>query len=299
MKILHNLKKNSKRIFLFLFIIFSFSRILFAQTCTDTLVPNTNGYYALCCDMIQFSEKTINISTSAPTGKIDTFDCYKFLFSCKRGNRIVPLPESKDSVIDKLKNNNLFINNKPFTGYLKLSTYLIDNYSGNGSFSGNNIQLFQFNKGVFEKLDVINELIPNYDYQHNAPKKPVLYLYPTKQQEVIVKINLTNHKFTHAYPAYENGWEVKASPDGTLINKATGKEHYCLFWETEGVQMANTLDSGFIVKGSEVSTFLEEKLTQLGLNSKEANEFIIYWLPQMEDNPYNAIYFADTEYEEI
>ena len=35
---------------------------------------------------------------------------------------------------------------------------------------------------------------------------------------------------------------------------------------------------------------------QLGLNREEANEFIIYWLPQMQDNAYNLISFQQDVY---
>ena len=45
-------------------------------------------------------------------------------------------------------------------------------------------------------------------------------------------------------------------------------------------------------------TFLEESLTALGLNARERNEFIIYWLPRMEGNPYNLITFQQEAYTE-
>lgn len=50
-------------------------------------------------------------------------------------------------------------------------------------------------------------------------------------------------------------------------------------------------DEGFVVAGSDIASFLEEKLAILGLTAKEANEFIIYWLPKMEHNKFNYIYF--------
>ena len=59
--------------------------------------------------------------------------------------------------------------------------------------------------------------------------------------------------------------------------------------------MFSVKEDGFVVKGSEVSSFLEEKLDILGLNSKEINEFIIYWLPILESNEYNYIRFATDE----
>ena len=41
--------------------------------------------------------------------------------------------------------------------------------------------------------------------------------------------------------------------------------------------------------------FLEEKLAQLGLTDREAEEFIVYWLPKMQNNPYNYVYFETTD----
>ena len=40
---------------------------------------------------------------------------------------------------------------------------------------------------------------------------------------------------------------------------------------------------------------MEEKLAILGLNEREANEFIIYWLPKLEANKYNLIRFETME----
>lgn len=34
----------------------------------------------------------------------------------------------------------------------------------------------------------------------------------------------------------------------------------------------------------------------MGLTRKEANEFIVYWLPRMEKNPYNLISFQQENY---
>jgi hypothetical protein len=43
---------------------------------------------------------------------------------------------------------------------------------------------------------------------------------------------------------------------------------------------------------------LEIALEQLGLNRREANEFIVYWLPLMEVNEYNVIAFQTDVYTE-
>ena len=45
------------------------------------------------------------------------------------------------------------------------------------------------------------------------------------------------------------------------------------------IRKKKNIKEGFIVKGKDTITFLKEKLAQLGLNEREANEFIIYSLP--------------------
>ena len=55
------------------------------------------------------------------------------------------------------------------------------------------------------------------------------------------------------------------------------------------------MEEGFVVKGEDTIEFLEEKLEILGLNEREANEFIIYWLPKLENNKYNFIRFQTEE----
>lgn len=97
------------------------------------------------------------------------------------------------------------------------------------------------------------------------------------------------------YPDYNGGWNVTAYPDGTVINHADGKEYSYLYWE--GTQNATfDLSEGFVVKGSDTVSFLQDKLACMGLTPKEYNEFIVYWLPQMQNNAYNLITFQGNAY---
>lgn len=124
--------------------------------------------------------------------------------------------------------------------------------------------------------------------------KPVIYLYPEETIEVSVKLG-NAEKITCSYPKYdEKGWKVTAEPSGKLTDLNTGRELYCLYWEGKDTNKSN-INEGFVVKGEDTIKFLEEKLEILGLNQKEAEEFIIYWLPQMEDNKYNYIRFETIE----
>lgn len=124
-------------------------------------------------------------------------------------------------------------------------------------------------------------------------EKPVIYLYPIEQTDVNVSLDYKG-TLTSTYPAYDEGWTVTASPDGTLTDE-NGREYYCLFWEGE-TDIDYDFSRGFCVKGEDTADFLEESLTKIGLNQREANEFIIYWLPKMEHNPYNLISFQTDSY---
>jgi hypothetical protein len=126
--------------------------------------------------------------------------------------------------------------------------------------------------------------------------KPVLYLYPENTMDV--KVNLSYDGEVLSYPEIGNGWQVVASPDGSLINRADGREYSYLFWEGRpNYTPKYDMTTGFVVAGSATREFLQEKLAEMGLTPKEYNEFIVYWYPQMKDNPYNLIHFAtDEEY---
>ncbi|MDD4163838.1 MAG: hypothetical protein PHD46_02595 [Eubacteriales bacterium] len=134
----------------------------------------------------------------------------------------------------------------------------------------------------------------NVVLEPGAAEKPVIYLYPTEEMDVSVKLYFEGDLFC-TYPDYNDGWNVTARPDGTLINKADGKEYSYLFWEGYS-DTEYDMSRGFVVKGAETAAFLQEKLSYLGLTPREYNEFIVYWLPKMQDNEYNLITFQGEAY---
>ena len=130
--------------------------------------------------------------------------------------------------------------------------------------------------------------------QEQGDAKPVIYLYPEQETTVSVSLDYAG-TLTATYPAYENGWTVTAEPDGTLYDEKNGDEYSYLFWEGEN----NTdydFSKGFCVAGADTADFLREKLAEIGLTPREYNEFIVYWLPKMQDNPYNLISFQSEAY---
>ena len=136
-------------------------------------------------------------------------------------------------------------------------------------------------------------LYPEEEQDEACDAKPVAYLYPQTETEVTVKLDYDG-ELTCTYPAYADGWTVSARPDGTLTDK-DGQTYRYLYWE--GVSDTEyDFSTGFCVPGSGTAEFLEDALARLGLNRAEANEFIIYWLPLMQENAYNLISFQREAY---
>ncbi len=130
----------------------------------------------------------------------------------------------------------------------------------------------------------------------SIPAKPVIYLYPVHPEKVSVTLDYAG-TLTAVYPAFGTGttWNVTAYPNGTLIDQYDGKSYNYLFWEGEDAHPYN-LSTGFVVKGSETASFLQYQLAAMGLTPREYNEMIVYWLPKMQNNPYNLIHFAGSDY---
>ncbi|MBI5037216.1 MAG: hypothetical protein HZC01_00695 [Candidatus Kerfeldbacteria bacterium] len=121
--------------------------------------------------------------------------------------------------------------------------------------------------------------------------KPVIYLYPQSTMEVNVQVD-PNGGFSITDPLYPvGGWNVIAHPDGTL-DYADGLTYPYLFWEGKGINYV-TPEKGFVVARADVGSFLEEKLALLGLNEKESADFIKFWVPRMQQQPYYFVTFVD------
>lgn len=121
--------------------------------------------------------------------------------------------------------------------------------------------------------------------------KPIIYIYP-ESDNTNVSITLSNpEKITCSYPKYNDGWNVEVNKDGTISDG--NRNYYALYWE--GLINKKDFKDGFVVKGENTAEFLEEKLKILGLTDREAEEFIVYWLPKMEKNNYNLIRFLEED----
>ena len=136
---------------------------------------------------------------------------------------------------------------------------------------------------------------PSFPWWRACLDKPMIYLYPTIETQVNVKL-WTPENLSHTYPKYnsEKWRNVIAQPNGDLEDVDTWRKLYALYREWKSDNETN-FDEWFVVAWKDIIPFLEEKLAILWLNEREAEEFIVYWLPQMESNKYNLIRFETIE----
>ena len=162
-------------------------------------------------------------------------------------------------------------------------------YYGSKNSKGNYGMEYCYNKG--------EELVEYPIKQEMGGRaKPVLYLYPEKETNVTVKFEKPN-LLTTTYPKYKSSWNVTVKPNGDMRD-SDGKYYYALYWDEKRYNEVD-FHEGFYVEGKDAISFLEEKLAIIGLNKKERNEFIMYWLPIMEANKKNLVYFELTEEREL
>lgn len=119
--------------------------------------------------------------------------------------------------------------------------------------------------------------------------KPVIYLYPLTTRQVSVKVS-PEGGLTRSDPAYGAGWNVTATPKGSLVTR-DGHAYPYLFWESGLKEKPAPLTEGFVVARAEVKAFLESSLKKLGLNERETADFMEFWLPRMTIKPWAAVRF--------
>lgn len=132
--------------------------------------------------------------------------------------------------------------------------------------------------------------------------KPVIYMYAEDDKKVKISLSV-NGKMTYSYPSYNKGWNVTAQKEGGI--KVNGENYPYLFWEGENTNLKIEASDegdhieGFIVEAKTTISFLEDKLTKLGLNQREKTDFITFWGPRMRKYEKTIVQFlVDEEYDE-
>ncbi|MBI4257150.1 hypothetical protein HY626_03800 [Candidatus Uhrbacteria bacterium] len=132
-----------------------------------------------------------------------------------------------------------------------------------------------------------NEIVPPVECG-----KPVIYLYPESTMDMSVWVN-PRGGFSYTEPDYGDGWDVTAYPDGHLVNRADGLEYPYLFWEGRG-GLYPEVQTYWVVEQSGVESFLRETLARMNFNQVEIADFIEFWLPRMQSEPFYKIGFHGT-----
>ena len=154
-------------------------------------------------------------------------------------------------------------------------------------------QTYNQSKDKWSKADYDYE----YDDDYVGEKKPVIYLYPVEETDVSVSLDLDGN-MTCSYPEYGDGWNVTASPDGKIYDPNTDRYYDYLFWEGTRSFDSYVFSSYACVPAEDTAEFLESYLEAAGLNDSEIDDFISYWLPTLQESPYNLISFPSEEYNE-
>lgn len=120
--------------------------------------------------------------------------------------------------------------------------------------------------------------------------KPVIYLYPETTTQVSVQVGAN---ITKSDPAYQNVWNVLATPSGMLT--VAEKQYDSLFWEGIGWGKYPEISSGTVVETKNVAEKIKSDLTRIGLNEKEIADFSEFWLPKMPTSKYTRLTWFTTK----
>ena len=121
--------------------------------------------------------------------------------------------------------------------------------------------------------------------------KPVVYLYPEKEELVSVKVG-ADVKISDPYYNPATGWTAVAKPNGQLT--VNGVNYSSLFWEGPGYGQYPQITEGTIVKQKDVISTIKNQLTQQGLKNNEINDFVDYWRGNLPTDSYVRLTWFNT-----
>jgi len=110
--------------------------------------------------------------------------------------------------------------------------------------------------------------------------KPNIYLYPVVPTAVSVTLGFPLGGFvTTSIPEYGNGWQVMATPDGTIDSL-----YGYLFYEAQHPDLYQYARGWTVAKG-ELEDFFQCNLTAYGFIGREIMDFVEWWIPRINDGP--------------
>lgn len=112
--------------------------------------------------------------------------------------------------------------------------------------------------------------------------EPILYAYADAPTPLSIRFG-EGLQVRGTYPRVTDGWDVTVLPGGRLLHEDERLDR--LFWDGASKRFGSP-ETGWIVRGDELETVLEERLPMLGLSEHEASEAIDAWLPLVAGAPW-------------
>lgn len=142
-------------------------------------------------------------------------------------------------------------------------------------------------------IQSLKNALPWCEINEVVAKKPNIYLYPEKTEELSVYVT-PKGKITKSIPEYNEGWKVTVDPSGKIDNT-----YGFLFYEAS-LNYQFTLNKGWIINKGSFNEEMNSILTSIGLNSKEKADFIEYWSKELnwQKSRYAAYYLDPKEINE-
>jgi len=268
------------------------------------LPDGTAVAYKLVLDIFKDTDRFSKLQATWNDGKKNDVKYEEYPSGCGAGkyvyNKTLEINISADTVaIGKTQKGDIIYGYKDTTFAALQKLYDETYWVGEGKIKKDIAGYLKMNPVVFW-VDPFDRTLAFYREDLISPAecgKPVIYLYPEKPMNVSVQVKPGNG-LSYTDPAYNNGWNVFADTKSNLKNLSDGKMYPYLFWEGSGGVYYEQPKQGFMVAKDNLDAFFNEKLAQLGLIEKEAQDFKEYWIPEMSnlDKPYYFVTFLSKRY---
>ncbi len=118
----------------------------------------------------------------------------------------------------------------------------------------------------------------------NMVYKPNIYIYPTEQIDLSVKLNFPlGGEIVTSIPEYGTGWDINVDTSGLINNSYT-----YLFYESTQPDIWQR-NYGWIVQTDKLESFFRQNMIDYGFNGREIDDFIEYWIPRLKNYPLYSI----------
>lgn len=145
---------------------------------------------------------------------------------------------------------------------------------------------------TIDNFEIIGDLQNMETIQINSrSEKPAIYLYPTKNEKIEVKLEVNGDIIKTIPTIVNNGWIVNVTKDGKIDEK-----YDYLFYENTLNTPLKLSNEGWVVKKENIATWCDTTLPKLGLNSVEIKDFKEYWVERLQVSPYYQIKLLENDY---